>query len=73
MVPSSDGLAATRTIRQSAGPNRRTRIIGLTAAVGAEFEQQCREAGMDDYLAKPVQRPTLLRALGLAATVPDTV
>jgi CheY-like chemotaxis protein len=72
-MPVMDGLAATRAIRQSSGPNRRTRIIGLTAAVGAEFERQCREAGMDDYLAKPVQRPTLLRALGLAAPVPDPV
>jgi signal transduction histidine kinase/CheY-like chemotaxis protein len=63
-MPVMDGLQATRAIRAAAGPNRATRIIGLTAAVGTEFERQCREAGMDDYLPKPVQRAVLLRALG---------
>ncbi|NKC34560.1 hybrid sensor histidine kinase/response regulator [Falsiroseomonas selenitidurans] len=66
-MPVMDGLEATRTIRGHPGPNRTARIIGLTAAVGPEFERQCREAGMDDYLGKPVQRETLLRKLGLAA------
>ncbi|MBU8543578.1 MULTISPECIES: hybrid sensor histidine kinase/response regulator [Roseomonadaceae] len=65
-MPVMDGLEATRTIRARSGPNSGTRIIGLTAAVGPEFERQCREAGMDDYLGKPVQRETLLRKLGLA-------
>jgi signal transduction histidine kinase/DNA-binding response OmpR family regulator len=64
-MPVMDGLEATRTIRGHAGPNRAARIIGLTAAVGPEFERQCREAGMDEYLAKPVQREALLRRLGL--------
>jgi CheY-like chemotaxis protein len=64
-MPVMDGLEATRTIRGHAGPNRRTHIIGLTAAVGPEFERQCREAGMDDYVGKPVQRDMLLRKLGL--------
>ena len=62
-MPVMDGLEATRQIRRIAGPNRRGRIIGLTAAVGPQFEAQCREAGMDDYLAKPVQRAALLAAL----------
>jgi signal transduction histidine kinase/DNA-binding response OmpR family regulator len=68
-MPVMDGLEATRSIRGHAGPNRATRIIGLTAAVGPEYERQCREAGMDDYLGKPVQRDALLRKLGLAAPV----
>ncbi len=65
-MPVMDGLEATRQIRRSTGPNRRTRIIGLTAAVGPVFEQQCRAAGMDDYLGKPVQRAVLVAALGAA-------
>ncbi|MBE9606561.1 response regulator [Acetobacteraceae bacterium H6797] len=65
-MPVMDGLEATRQIRRSTGPNRRVRIIGLTAAVGAEFERQCREAGMDHYLPKPIQRDELLRLIGLA-------
>lgn len=64
-MPVMDGLAATRALRDGQGPNRATRIIGLTAAVGAGFERQCREAGMDDYLAKPVDRERLFRALGV--------
>ncbi|WP_376095275.1 response regulator [Roseomonas sp. CCTCC AB2023176] len=61
-MPVMDGLEATREIRR-AGLNRRTRIVGLTAAVGPQFERQCREAGMNDYLPKPVQREQLARAL----------
>lgn len=62
-MPVMDGLEATRQIRATPGPNRRTRIIGLTAAVGPVFEAQCRAAGMDDYLGKPVQRAALLERL----------
>nr|WP_314075585.1 response regulator [uncultured Roseococcus sp.] len=64
-MPVMDGLEATRQIRATSNPNRRTRIIGLTAAVGPVFEAQCRAAGMDDYLSKPVQRAALLERLGL--------
>ncbi|WP_426959245.1 response regulator [Muricoccus radiodurans] len=63
-MPVMDGLEATREIRR-AGANRRTRIIGLTAAVGPQFERQCRDAGMNDYLSKPVQREQLMGALGI--------
>jgi signal transduction histidine kinase/DNA-binding response OmpR family regulator len=71
-MPVMDGLEATRGIRGQPGPNRRAHIIGLTAAVGPEFERQCREAGMDDYLGKPVQRDMLLRKLGLAMPAAGT-
>ena len=66
-MPRMDGLEATRRLRAEPGPNRATRIIGLTAAVGAEFERSCLRAGMDEYLTKPVLRATLLDALNLAA------
>jgi signal transduction histidine kinase/DNA-binding response OmpR family regulator len=67
-MPVMDGLEATRAIR-GGGLNRRTRIVGLTAAVGPEFERQCREAGMNDYLSKPVQRDQLSQVIGLAPPV----
>jgi signal transduction histidine kinase/DNA-binding response OmpR family regulator len=67
-MPVMDGLEATRAIRRG-GPNRHTRIIGLTAAAGPEFERQCREAGMNDYLSKPVQRDQLGQAIGVAPPV----
>ncbi len=65
-MPVMDGLEATRSIRSGGSPNRETRIIGLTAAVGPIYERQCLDAGMDDYLSKPVARAALLNALGLA-------
>ncbi|WP_431272306.1 response regulator [Dankookia sp. P2] len=64
-MPVMDGLEATRQIRAAAGPNQAARIIGLTAAVGDNFRAQCLAAGMDAYLAKPVQRGVLLAELGL--------
>ena len=64
-MPVMDGLEATRQIRATAGPNRTTRIIGLTAAAGDEYQAQCLEAGMDDYMTKPVRRALLLQRLGL--------
>ncbi len=66
-MPVMDGLAATRALRDGQGLNGATRIIGLTAAVGPSFERQCRDAGMDDYLSKPVDKGLLLRALGMNA------
>ncbi len=65
-MPVVDGLEATRRIRAGHGPNRRGTIIGLTAAVGLVYERQCRTAGMDDYLPKPVQRAALLERIGKA-------
>ena len=69
-MPVMDGLEATRQIRGGAGPNRTTRIVGLTAAAGENFRVQCLAAGMDAYLAKPVQRATLLATLRVTEPAP---
>jgi PAS domain S-box-containing protein len=53
-MPRQDGLAASRAIRASDGPNAGTPIVALTAAVLEEEIAACREAGMTDHLAKPV-------------------
>ena len=63
-MPVMDGLEATRAIRRSGGPNSQVRIIGLTAALGLQFQEQCLAAGMNGYLPKPVQRSALLALLG---------
>jgi PAS domain S-box-containing protein len=72
-MPVMDGLEATRAIRQhELGTNKHTPIIALTAAAMAEDARQCREAGMDDYLTKPIRRRKLMHVLAtLAPSIPS--
>jgi CheY-like chemotaxis protein len=67
-MPVMDGHAATRAIR-AAGLGSLP-IIALTANAFPEDAKLCREAGMSDFLAKPLRKQTLvdamLRALGPA-------
>ncbi|MBX9647989.1 MAG: response regulator [Xanthobacteraceae bacterium] len=67
-MPVMDGHAATRAIR--AGGLHSLPIIALTANAFPEDAKLCREAGMSDFLAKPLRKQTLvvtmLRALGPA-------
>jgi len=59
-MPEMDGLAATRAIRALGGDRGKIPIVGLTANAMAEDRQACIDAGMDDYLSKPVARKQLL-------------
>ncbi len=59
-MPEMDGLEATRRIHRDLPPDRRPRIVALTANAMREDQEACRVAGMDDYLAKPVS-PAMLR------------
>jgi CheY-like chemotaxis protein len=67
-MPVMDGLEAARVLRAGNGPNRATRIVGLTAAAGPEFEAMCREAGMDAYVTKPVTRSVIRGLLARPAS-----
>jgi len=54
-MPEMDGLEASRRILASAPGGKRPRVVALTANAMMEDREACREAGMDDYLSKPVQ------------------
>ena len=53
-LPELDGFEATRLIRELDGEPGRTPIVALTASAYATDRQRCLDAGMDDYLAKPI-------------------
>ena len=62
-MPEMDGIAATRAIRAQGGRFATLPIIALTANAFQEDVRICREAGMSDFLAKPLRKPALVAAL----------
>lgn len=59
-MPGLDGFATTAELRRGMKDGLETPIIALTANVMSDRVEAFHEAGMDDYLAKPFQRSTLL-------------
>jgi CheY-like chemotaxis protein len=74
-MPVMDGYEATRTIRrmeeEGGGLNngRRTPIVAMTANALTRDRENCLEAGMDDFITKPVTRVALLSMV--SAWIPE--
>ena len=62
-MPEMDGLEATRQIRAGAAPMRDVTIVALTAEDDGVMQRDCIEAGMNAFLAKPVDMAALTKLL----------
>ena len=70
-MPVMDGLAATRLIRQSGADPQMLPIIALTADVMNEARENAMQAGVNEFLTKPIRLPELQQAM--AHWLPSTV
>ncbi len=62
-MPEMDGLEATTAIRKLEGPAGQTPIVAMTANAMRGDREKCLSAGMNDYVAKPLQLSDLQRVL----------
>ncbi|NQZ23192.1 MAG: response regulator [Colwellia sp.] len=61
-MPVMDGISATKKIIEKYG-NQRPAIVAMTANVFQEDRDRCMAAGMDDFIAKPIDITELVRVL----------
>jgi signal transduction histidine kinase/CheY-like chemotaxis protein len=67
-MPEMDGYEATKELRRREGPGRHILVVAMTAFALEGDREKCIEAGMDDYVSKPVRLDHLEEVLnrGLA-------
>ncbi|HLO74850.1 MAG TPA: response regulator [Magnetospirillum sp.] len=63
-MPNVDGIAATRLIRALSAPKNAIPIIAMTANAMVGDREACLDAGMNDYISKPIDRRRLAELLG---------
>ena len=68
-MPEMDGYTATRRVRALAGLIARTPVVGMTANAMKGDREKCLEAGMDDYIAKPINAKEFIQKLEYWTTV----
>ena len=69
-MPEMDGLMATRHICQELPYEERPWIIAMTANAMQSDRDECLNAGMDNYISKPIHRSALVEALELCRPLP---
>jgi DNA-binding response OmpR family regulator len=62
-MPQMDGTTAARSICRNSGAGPRPRIVALTAGVMPEERRACLDAGMDEFLVKPIEPEKLVDVL----------
>jgi CheY-like chemotaxis protein len=72
-MPEMDGVEATRCIRRTLATGRQPRIVAMTANVRPEDRQACLDAGMDDFIGKPVKNDAIVSALERSWTLRTSV
>ena len=69
-MPGMNGYETTAAIRADETAGTSIPIIAVTAGARAEDRERCLDAGMDDYLVKPVTKEALLTVVAKSLRVP---
>jgi PAS domain S-box-containing protein len=70
-MPVMDGFVTTEKLRHREGTERHTHVIALTASAMAADQTRCTAAGMDDFMAKPINAVDLAAKLALWLPIED--
>jgi two-component system, sensor histidine kinase and response regulator len=72
-MPVMDGYQATEQIRRTEPPDRHVVIVAMTANAMQSDRQRCLDAGMDDYISKPINKSEVVAVLKrhLPASLPE--